>query len=83
MKWEKTCEIPVKTEYVSGEWRMNWRCKDFFVCNMEIILCPAGIGVTEQEAFESMLSNIIEYEQKLKKIRSEIQVHLAELKGEK
>lgn len=81
MKWEKTSEIPVVTKFVNGEWEMHWRGNDFYLCNREILLCPVGLGVTEQETFEHMLKNIEEYELKLKKVRSEIQDHLAELKG--
>lgn len=83
MKWEKTCKRPVKTVFVNGEWHMELDEKGFYISNFEILLSPVGIGATEQEAFASMLSNIARYEQKLKKIRIEIQNHLNELKGEK
>jgi len=82
MKWEKTSEIPVETKFVNGAWNMEWNGKEFYISNYNTLLCPVGLGDTEQEAFESMLRNIEAYEQKLKDIRSEIQEHLAELKGE-
>ncbi len=83
MKWEKTCKRPVKTVFVNGEWHMELDEKGFFISNFEIILSPVGIGATEQEAFKVMLENITAYEQKLKRIRAEIQEHLNELKGGK
>ena len=83
MKWEKTSEIPVKTEMVSGEWHIILDEKGFYIGNFDILLPPVGTGATEKEAFEIMLNNIAAYEQKLKRIRAEIQNHLAELKGGK
>ncbi len=83
MKWIRTSSSPVKTELASGEWYIILDEKGFYISNFDIHLPPAGIGVTEQEAFENMLTRIAEYEQKLKQVRSEIQEHLAELKGEK
>lgn len=83
MRWEKASEIPVKAKFFNGAWEMEWSEKGFYICNHNLLLCPVGLGDTEQEAFESMLRNIEAYEQKLKDVRSEIQEHLAELKGEK
>jgi len=82
MKWEKISAAPVKTELASGEWRMDLNGKNFFVCNMNIILCPVGLGDTETAAFENMLENIAAYEQKLEQVRTEIREHLNESKGE-
>ena len=83
MNWIRTSSAPVKTEWSSGEWHIILDEKGFYISNFDILLPPAGIGVTEQDAFENMLTQIAEYEQKLKQVRSEIQEHLAELKGEK
>ena len=82
MNWIRTSSAPVKTEWTSGEWRMDFNGKNFFVCNMNVILCPAGLGDTETAAFENMLENIAAYEQKLEQVRTEIREHLNELKGE-
>ena len=51
--------------------------------NMKLVITPSGFAETEKAAFENILTRIAEYEQKLKQVRSEIQEHLAELKGEK
>ena len=83
MKWEKISAAPVKTELASREWHIILDEKGFYISNFDILLPPVGVGATEKEAFESMLSNIAEYEQKLKRIRAEIQEHLNELKGGK
>ena len=81
MKWVKISAVPVKTELVSGEWHIILDEKGFYISNFDILLPPVGVGATEKEAFEVMLENIAEYEQKLNRIRAEIQEHLNELKG--
>ena len=83
MKWVKTSGIPAKTELASGEWHIILDEKGFYISNFDILLPPVGVGATEKEAFKVMLENIAAYEQKLKRIRAEIQEHLNELKGGK
>ena len=81
MKWTEQQAIITEKEYSSGQWIMR-KDEKFFVSNFDILLSPSGYGSTEQAAFEDMLENIAAYEQKLKRIRAEIQEHLNELKGE-
>lgn len=83
MKWEKISAAPVKTELASGEWHIILDEQGFYISNFDILLPPVGVGATEKEAFKVMLENIAAYEQKLKRIRAEIQEHLNELKGGK
>ena len=85
MKWIETPKVVPEVEYNSGSWHMdrNNPDRDIFLFNYDLSYVPCGLAQTEQEAFEGMLVKIADYEQKLKKIRIEIQNHLNELKGEK
>jgi len=85
MKWIETRKVVPEIEYNCGKWHMdsNNPDGDIYLFNYDLSYVPCGYAPTEQEAFEDMLQKIGEYEQKLKQVRSEIQEHLAELKGEK
>lgn len=82
MKWNETAVIVRKRSFVSGPWQMNQSEDGFYVSHRSFLLSPCGVGKTEREAFEYMLSKIADYRGKLSAVEAEIQAHLAELKGE-
>lgn len=83
MKWEEPGVVDRERSFVSGQWQMDQSEDGFYVSHQSFLLSPCGIGRTERQAFEYMLSKIADYREKLSAVEAEIHQHLAELNAGK